>query len=532
MSPALITKYFDAGKDVARHAVLLPDGIRFSAGSTRRDWTEELLAEIRGFYRQCTGQGGGTAVNLNVSMVDTKDGGVLPLEKYLAATLELRDATTPSSGIVFPLTPALSPREREKRTPPVGEANNAASSERAEQTQGRRTVRPLPEGEGRGEGEQHLKNASDLISSSAARHGLSPKYLAALWSLLNSNQPSLLLDPIRARWRAAKPADAPALAKDIAQWQQALWKFNSVGHIGKVGGPKAWMEPVNPLQPRQEIRFKIPAASEAKEVTLYLSASDAGDGNTDDFVVWEKPRLVASGRPDLLLRDVRQLSRELSTRRELIFASTTKCLGAAVEAALAPGRTEVAELARKHGVEADALSAWLDYLGIGTGGPVRIEGYFTNRINSASGYDFIKGWGSPDTPNLAANSSDQHVRIPGNMKPHSVAVHPSPKLAAVVGWRSPVAGRVRVEAQIQHAHPECGNGVTWALELRRGATRQRLAAGVAQGSKEVKIAPVENLAVQTGDLISLLIGPRDGNHSCDLTEVNLILTSPSPPPGE
>ena len=31
MSPSLVTKYLDAGKDIASHAVLLPDGIRFSA---------------------------------------------------------------------------------------------------------------------------------------------------------------------------------------------------------------------------------------------------------------------------------------------------------------------------------------------------------------------------------------------------------------------------------------------------------------------------------------------------------------------
>jgi hypothetical protein len=30
MSPALLTKYFDAGKEIAAHAVLLPDGFRFS----------------------------------------------------------------------------------------------------------------------------------------------------------------------------------------------------------------------------------------------------------------------------------------------------------------------------------------------------------------------------------------------------------------------------------------------------------------------------------------------------------------------
>ena len=458
MSPSLVTKYLDAAKDIASHAVLLPDGMRFSPSNTRRDWTEEILAEIRGFYRQFTDPGGGSAVNLQGIKFDTKDGGVLPLEKYLAVLWEERATTR--------------------------------------------------------------KSAAD-------KRGLSTKYLNALRGTLNSKKPSLLLDPIRARWRTAKPGDAAALAKDITQWQQALWKFNSVGHIGKLNGPKAWMEQVNPLQSTQEVRLKIPASPDAKEVTFYLSASDAGDGNAGDYVVWQQPRLVAPGRPDLLLRDVREVSRDLSARRERLFASTAKCLGAAAEASAAPGKTDVAALARKHGVEVGALSAWLDYLGISSGGPVKIEGYFTDKYSSAAGYDFIKGWGKSETPNLAANSSDNHVRIPGNMKPHSVAVHPSPTLAAAVGWLSPIAGTVRVEATIQHAHPECGNGVTWALELRRGATRQRLANGTAQGGKEVKALPLENLAVQPGDFVSLLIGPRDGNHSCDLTAVDLTI-APNP----
>src|SRR6266705_7125456 len=86
MSPSLVTKYLDAAKEIASHAVLLPDGIRFSAKSTGRDWTEELLAEIRGTYREFTDNGGGTSVNLQGIRFDTKDGGVLPLDKYLAET--------------------------------------------------------------------------------------------------------------------------------------------------------------------------------------------------------------------------------------------------------------------------------------------------------------------------------------------------------------------------------------------------------------------------------------------------------------
>ena len=61
------------------------------------------------------------------------------------------------------------------------------------------------------------------------------------------------------------------------------------------------------------------------------------------------------------------------------------------------------------------------------------------------------------------------------MKPHSIAVHPSPKLAAAAGWQCPAEGVYRIEATVQPAHPECGNGITWSLELRRGGPRQRLA---------------------------------------------------------
>ncbi|MBI3861573.1 MAG: DUF1592 domain-containing protein [Planctomycetia bacterium] len=461
MSPALITKYLDAAKDISSHLVFLPDGFRFSPYTTRRDWTDETLTQIRDFYREFTDQSGGTQVNLQGIVSETNTGGRLPLEKYLAATVV----------------------ERER-----------------------------------------LTSGSTTIANVARERGLNARYLEILWRSLNGSEPSLVLDGVRARWRTAKPDNVAALVTHIASWQNDLWKFSTVGHIGKVGGPKGWMEPVSPITARQEVRFKIPTSPDAEEVTLALVATDAGDGNDHDFVIWEKPRLVAPGRPDLLLRDVRDVTRELTARRGRIFARTAAYLNAADEAASAQGTADIPALARKHEVDADVLRAWLDYLGIGGGGPTRIEGHFTTKIGKTGGYDFINGWGTDATPWLIANSSDRHVRVPANMKPHGVAVHPSPTLRAAVGWRSPVAATMRVEARVTHAHPECGNGVTWSLELRRGAIRQRLATGTAQGNKEVKAPPVENLSIQAGDIVSLLIGQKDGNHACDSTAIDLKLT--------
>jgi uncharacterized protein DUF1592/uncharacterized protein DUF1588/uncharacterized protein DUF1585/uncharacterized protein DUF1587/uncharacterized protein DUF1595 len=466
MSPALITKYLDAAKEVSGHMVLLPGGNRFSPSTTRRDWTEETLAEIRRLYAQYSDSQGGTQVNLQGIVFETNGGGRLPLDKYFAATLAEREALT---------------------------------------------------------------SGTKSIDAVARERGLSPKYLGGLWKLLTEpsaeGQPSLLIDGIRARWQNAQPEEAGAIAADVIRWQQSLWKFNSVGHIGKVGGPKSWMEEIQPIAPRLDARLKLEPAAGAGEVTIYLTAGDAGDGREHDFVVWQQPRLVAPGRPDLLLKDVRRVTAELAAAREKLFANAARCLTASAEATQTATKVDIKTLAQKHGVEPDILAAWLTYLGIGTGESPRIEGHFTRPVEKISGYDFVQGWSTQDLPMLAANASDQHVRIPGNMFPHSVAVHPTPTVNAVVGWQSPLAGDVKIAAVVQHAHPECGNGVTWLLELRRGATRQRLAAGIAQGGKEVPVGPIEKLAVHKGDVVSLVIGPRDGNHSCDLTRIDLSLTS-------
>jgi hypothetical protein len=462
MSPSLLAKYLDAAKEVANHAVLLPQGITFSPSTSQRDWTEEKLAAIRSFYGRFTVNGGGTAVNLQGIKFDTKDGGVLPLQKYLAAALSERDA---------------------------------------------------------------LRSGSKTIAEVAREQGLNEKYFATLWNEMNSSNSSLVLDQIRSQWRNCKQEQLPALVQTISQWQQALWRFTSVGHIGKRDGPKAWQVPVTPLVNSRELRTAIPTPQTNGEVTLYLAASDAGDGNENDFAVWENPRLVAPGRTDLPLRDVRAVVNALHTQREKVLSSVAECLAAATEVSDSPNSDALAQQAKKHGLETAILSAWLNCLGIG--GESKIDSYLIQKMEKTESYDFIKGWVGADALSVIANSSDQHVRVPGNMKPHGVAVHPSPKLRVIVGWRSPVATILRMKGVVQHAHPECGNGVTWAVELRRGNTRQRLAAGTAQDATELKFGPFENLRIQPGEMICVIIGPRDGNHACDLTAVDLNLSDGS-----
>ncbi len=76
MSPDLFGKYLAAAKLIATHAVLLPDGVRFSRAVTRRDWTDEGLAAIRAAYRQFN---------------RGSDDGRLNFGAYLSATIRFRD---------------------------------------------------------------------------------------------------------------------------------------------------------------------------------------------------------------------------------------------------------------------------------------------------------------------------------------------------------------------------------------------------------------------------------------------------------
>ncbi len=246
MSPGLLAKYLDAAKEVANHAVLQPDGIRFSPHTTPRDWTDETLGKIREFYGRFSETGGATPVNLQGIKFDTNAGGRLPLQKYLAATLEERDA---------------------------------------------------------------LSTGAKKISAVATERGLNAKYLGLLWGMFQDTKPSLVLDSLRAKWR-----DGKLTAADIEAWQQSLWRFASVGHIGKKDGPKGWQEPVTPLAAQHEMRVKLTAPTDGRDVTVYLSASDAGDGSAHDFALWENARLAAKGRPDVSLRDVPGMDRALFGR--------------------------------------------------------------------------------------------------------------------------------------------------------------------------------------------------------------------------
>ena len=182
MSPSLVTKYLDAAKGIAGHAVPMPDGIRFSASDERGDWIDEALARLRGFYARYTvARKDIPTASAQGVQVDAGHEGFLPIERYLEELFAKR---------------------------------------------------------------QQLRDGGLTIGQLAAERGLSAKYLALVWRALEPGQAgagdrSLLLDRLRALW-AAGPTSAAAITAEVFAWQKPLWRFNRAGQIarqyGRVGG--------------------------------------------------------------------------------------------------------------------------------------------------------------------------------------------------------------------------------------------------------------------------------------------------------
>lgn len=357
------------------------------------------------------------------------------------------------------------------------------------------------------------KISIDLV---ARQRKLSSKYLELIWTMLHDQKPSAILDTLRSKWQ-----DGDLTVADIAPWQSSLWRFTNVGHLGKVGGPMGWMNPVSPLATQQEFRVKLAAPSDGQDVVLYLSAGDALDGNTHDYALWENARIVSEGRPDLPLKNIRTTWQRLRKRRETIAASTPQCLAAAQEVHSANGPIDIASIAKKYDVDAEVLTGWLNYLGFHSSKEVAINNLLTGKVENVSNYGFIQGWSGENAYSVLANSSDATVQIPGTMKPYSIATHPSPSLSSVIGWRCPEPGEYVIDGSVQDAHTACGNGVTWSIEVRRGKSRETLATGVTIAGNVSVVERMEKVSMKVGDMIALVIAPGRGNHSCDLTAIEL-----------
>ena len=106
-------------------------------------------------------------------------------------------------------------------------------------------------------------------------------------------------------------------------------------------------------------------------------------------------------------------------------------------------------------------------------------------------------------------------------------VHPLPGQLVVVGWRSPISGKVKVSGGVTDAHAACGDGFDWSVD--KGAVT--LASGVvANGgaqsfSSTAGAASLDGIVVRTGDFLYFVVGPGpNGDHTCDSTRLDVTIT--------
>jgi hypothetical protein len=460
ITPPLLTKYLSAAKEIAGHAVLLPDGFRFAPGKTRRDWTDESLARLRKFYSE-----------------HTRDGR-LPLLPYLQATVRHREL---------------------------------------------------------------LMSGKLTLAEVAAKEKVNPKYLEVLWQTLTEKEPSHPLDLLRARWRRATEKDVSPLASEIIAWQTALWKFVPVGSY-RYGNTTRQVTNDPLARDTVPIRIAIKPAPGLSDVTLYLVTRDAATDGKGGHVVWHRPRFEtvarAAAKPALLLKDYSQFGPAYEVNYSTVYSDTAKYL-AAVLAAAYEQKLSADELARKNGLDPAFLKRWKEVLTVepfnkkalapekaGRHVPVVALELLDEKVPKNDQRPAINGWRrqGADLPILVTNSSGTVARIPGTLPPHKVAIHPTPKEFVAVTWKSPIAGSVRIATQVIHAHPACGNGVAWWLEHRRARQATVLVEGTLDLGGTAK--PTDRVfKVESGDLLILAVDARNGDHACDLTEVNLSISA-------
>ncbi|MDB4353156.1 DUF1592 domain-containing protein [bacterium] len=468
MSPSLVRKYLDSAKRTAEHLVLLPTGIAFSASTTQRDHTNEKLAAIQDFYRRYTADGGGSSVNLQGIKFETNQGGLLPVDSYLKALIESRSA---------------------------------------------------------------LDGGDITIAKVASENGLNQRYLSSLWdALANKESGSFLIRKLRTFFKTTKSADADLLVNKIKQAQNGFWKFNSIGHIGREGGPARWMDPVIPVVEQQELRLPLANSDGGNDVQVSLTTHDLGDGDAQDFVVWSEPRLLmkanANGSPSsIMLRDVSRLSVAVRAIQHKEIGRTTRYLDAMMSQL--QGSADAMSSAESRSVSGndldhELLGNWNALLGLENNDTRKIAGLFSNYLSKVQGYDSINGWGSEATPSVLANRSEESISyLTLDIPPRSVVVHPSPSSAAVVAWKSPVAGHVKITSTVADADSKCGNGAAWKIEHRTRVGTTLVAQGSIENGGRGGWNSLRPLSLAIGDVVALMILPRDSNHACDTTHVEL-----------
>lgn len=450
MSPALMNKYVNAAKQISNHAVLLPDGFRFSHSTTRRDRTDESLAALRGFYRQFSSEGS------------------LPLKPYVAALIDQRS---------------------------------------------------------------NLLSGDVTLDAIASERTLSPTYLQTLWDAMNRKNAGFPLNRVQAQWKNATPGDVDRVVGEVSAWFDRIWAYPKVGSYRS----DVRQTPKDPtFAATHAMTVRVNPIPGQDQVTLHLIARNTVRSPLP--VIWKNPRFEGDGLSSLALRDYENFGSRYELDLSKVFGATERYLAAAVERANNKIQTPQ-QLASRHTLNEGWLKRWIKVLQVrprkvaqGSANSGRevapVTWTLLDSVAPNTQYPAIQGWRptGQDLPSVITNSSDRIENVPGQMMPHSVGVHPMPNEFVAVVWTSPIGGRVRVNGKVNHAHPQCGNGVAWWVEQRSPARCAVVSEGAVELGNEASFE-TPSLKVSVGDTLTLAIDAKAASHVCDLTRISFTITA-------
>jgi hypothetical protein len=189
----------------------------------------------------------------------------------------------------------------------------------------------------------------------------------------------------------------------------------------------------------------------------------------------------------------------------------------------------VEEFARPRGLHEFALRRWVEYLSSPrTSDFHRLD----QRVRDFDGEIGVEVWrAAAERPWWAYNSTNHDIGIETFLlPPRSVSVNPGVE-GGSVGWKSPIAGTVRIAGRLTDADPHDGAGVAWAIDhvTRRGRcelSSGRVPNGGAKRLDQGRFASrLESVRVERGDIIQLQVALAKGDAHYDITNVELTISS-------
>ncbi|HEY0072726.1 MAG TPA: PSD1 and planctomycete cytochrome C domain-containing protein [Abditibacteriaceae bacterium] len=180
------------------------------------------------------------------------------------------------------------------------------------------------------------------------------------------------------------------------------------------------------------------------------------------------------------------------------------------------------QFATQNNLHPHALRQWRNYIGWGE---YRL---MSTPLRDVTGNPGVHGFrGGEDTPSLVVNTNNETKKL-GTFSVPALAVnmHPGPKEGVALVWRTPVDGTFHVKGGVTDADSDGGDGIAWAIDLRRNGLGQEIAKDEIPngGAQKFESPALAALELKQGDAIELLILPK-ATHYFDSTTVDFTIES-------